>query len=263
MGELSPSGSSREQTVVGTTPNLAARLQALAEPATVLVSELTRQLTGDFFEYAPAGEFELQGFDRLVPAWKVIGERKTASRFAAARSGSFGPIIGRERELAFLQDSWQRALRGSGHLLLICGEAGIGKSRLLEAVVELVRDEPHRLLRCQCTPYHLNSALHPVKEMVRLEASLQQDCDPEENSDASARCCSEIGRGSRQDLLFIAELLDVPTTDRVSDMELTQPNATRRRWQSSRTICSGVPTEACTPVAGGRSLERPHDTGPN
>ncbi len=221
VGGLSGSGPGREQTVVGSTPNLAARLQALAQPASVLVSELTRQLTGDFFEYAPAGEFELKGFDRLLPVWKVVGERKIASRFAAARRASSGPIIGRERELAFLQDSWQRAVHGNGHLMLVCGEAGMGKSRLLEAVVEFVRDKPNRLLRCQCTPYHLNSALHPVKELVRLEASLQQECAADESLQRIGAILSQIGRPSRRDLLLIAELLDVATADRVSDMDLT------------------------------------------
>ncbi len=223
VGETGTNGGERDQTVIGTTPNLAARLQGLAQPGSVLVAQSTRQLTGDFFKYASAGEHAIKGFERAVAVWRVLGERNVESRFAAARSGSAtAPIVARERELAFLRDSWERATAGHGHVVLVVGEAGMGKSRLVEALVERVREEPHRLLRAQCSPYHANSVLYPIAQLIRYEASLQQDRPVDDNLQSIAALLTRIGRTSRRDVLLIAELLDVPSPDRLSDMELTR-----------------------------------------
>ncbi|MEJ8826553.1 adenylate/guanylate cyclase domain-containing protein [Variovorax humicola] len=219
VGHASADG--REQTVVGDTPNLAARLQALAAPGSVLVSPMTRQLSGDFFEYVSAGEHALKGFDKPVPVWKVVRERRVESRFAASRGRLAGPIVAREREQVFLLDSWQRAVQGNGHLVLLGGDAGMGKSRLIEALAERVRDTPHRLLRCQCSPYHRNSALYPLTQLLRHEAAIQPEHAIEENLSKLEALLTRVGRTSRRDLLLIAELLDLPTPDRVSPMEMT------------------------------------------
>jgi len=146
-------GTAGEETVVGDTPNLAARLQSLADPGCVLVGPTTHQLTSNFFEFSFLGEHAIKGFRDSISVWKVLGESAIENRFAAAHAAAAGPIVGRERELAFLYDSWQRATRGDGHVVLLAGEAGMGKSRLLEALAERVSEEPHRLLRCQCSPY--------------------------------------------------------------------------------------------------------------
>src|SRR5258706_3063195 len=221
VGETGGVSADREQTVVGDTPNLAARLQSLAAPGSVLVGPTTRQLTGEFFEYASAGEHLIKGFDHPVPVWRVVRERKIESRFAATRGAFAGPIVARERELAFLADSWQRAARGSGHVVLLSGEAGMVKSRLLEALAERVRGEPHRLLRCQCSPYHRYTALHPVIQLLRHEAEVQPDTSADENLQRVQGLLSHIGRPSRRDLLLIAELLEIPAADRLSPMEMT------------------------------------------
>ena len=156
-------GAAGEETVVGDTPNLAARLQSLTEPGCVLVGPTTHQLTSEFFEFSFLGEHAIKGFRDPISIWKVLGESTIESRFAAAHAAAAGPIIGRERELTFLYDCWQRATR-DGHVALVVGEAGMGKSRLLGAVAERVAQEPHRLLRCQCSPYHRNSVLFPFKK---------------------------------------------------------------------------------------------------
>ncbi len=221
VGETGGESAERGQTLVGETPNLAARLQALAAPGSVLVAPATRQLTGEFFEYESAGEHAIKGFDHPVAVWRVIRERQVESRFAAARGKSAGPIVARERELAFLGDSWRRAARGNGHVVLLSGEAGMGKSRLLEALAERVRGEPHRLLRCQCSPYHRNTPLYPVIQLLRHEASIEPDRSADENLRGIEDLLSRIGRPSRRDLLLIAELLDLSTADRLSPMELT------------------------------------------
>jgi class 3 adenylate cyclase len=216
-------GAAGEETFVGDTPNLAARLQSLAEPDCVLVGPTTHQLTADFFEYSFSGEHAIKGFRDPVSVWKALRESATESRFAAAHSATAGPIVGRERELAFLSDSWQRATRGEGHVVLLAGEAGIGKSRLLEALAERVRGERHRLLRCQCSPYHRNSALFPFKQLLRHRLDIDRDAAPRDSLDRIGRMLAQAGRHARSSTVLLAELVDIPCEDQLSPGEMT-PN---------------------------------------
>ncbi len=216
-------GAAGEETVVGDTPNLAARLQSSAEPDCVLVGPSTHKLTADFFEYSFFGEHAIKGFREPISIWKALRESATESRFAAARAAAAGPIVGRERELAFLYDSWQRATQGNGHVVLVAGEAGFGKSRLLEALAERVRDEPHHLLRCQCSPYHRNSVLFPLVKLLRHSLGISPDLSIEENSDRIGRTLERIGRHERTSRLLLSELLEVPSEDALSPIEMT-PN---------------------------------------
>jgi ABC-type lipoprotein export system ATPase subunit len=216
-------GTAGEETVVGDTPNLAARLQSLAEPSCVLVGPTTHQLTSNFFEFSFLGEHAIKGFRDSISVWKVIGESAIENRFAAAHAAAAGPIVGRERELAFLYDSWQRATRGDGHVVLLAGEAGIGKSRLLEALAERVREEPHRLLRCQCSPYHRNSVLFPFKTLLRHKLDISRDLPAQENLDRISRMLERVGRHARSSRLLLAELLEVPAGETLSSIEMT-PN---------------------------------------
>ena len=210
-----------EQTVVGDTPNLAARLQALAEPGTVLVSEATRQLTGNFFEYAPHGEHRLKGFAAAQPAWTALRERAVQSRFAAARSSSIAPMVGRERELAFLLDSWERACAGNGHLVLVGGDAGMGKSRMLEAVAGKVQATAPRLLRCQCSPYHRNSALHPFAQMLRHALEIGPEYPADEKLARVEAMLARLGRTGKAGRVLLADLLELTTGETLSAMEMT------------------------------------------
>jgi hypothetical protein len=166
-------GAHGEETVVGDTPNIAARLQSLAEPGCVLVGPITHQLTKHFFEFSFVGEHAIKGFREPVAVWKVIGEAATETRFAAAHSTV--PIVERERELAFLHDAWRRASQGDGHVVLVIGDAGMGKSRLLEALAEQI-SEPHTLLRCQCSPYHRNSVLFLSRHCCGIGLTSDTSC---------------------------------------------------------------------------------------
>lgn len=222
-GAASGVGAAGEETVVGDTPNLAARLQSAAEPDCVLVSSSTHQLTGDFFDYLFLGEQAIKGFNEPVLVWKALRESATESRFAAAHAAAAGPMVGRERELAFLYDAWQRATEGDGHVMLLAGEAGMGKSRLLEALVERVRGEPHRLLRCQCSPYHRNSVLFPVKTLLRHRLDISRDLSIQDYMDRIGRALESVGRHSRSSMLLLAELLEIPVEDTLSPIEMT-PN---------------------------------------
>jgi class 3 adenylate cyclase/ABC-type lipoprotein export system ATPase subunit len=220
-GEASGVGAAGEETVVGDTPNLAARLQSLAEPDCVLVGPSTHQLTADFFEYSFSGEHAIKGFREPISVWKALRESATESRFAAAHAAAAGPIVGRERELAFLYDSWQRATQGNGHVVLLAGEAGMGKSRLLEALAERVRSERHRSLRCQCSPYHRNSVLFPFKKLLRHGLDIDSDTSAQENLDRIGRMLGQVGRHARSSTLLLAELLEVPSEDKLSPIEMT------------------------------------------
>ena len=221
-GEASGVGTAGEETVVGDTPNLAARLQSTAEPDCVLVGPSTHRLTADFFEYSFVGEQAIKGFSEPVLVWKALHESATESRFAAAHLAAAGPIVGRERELAFLYNSWQRATRGDGHIVLLAGDAGMGKSRLVEALAERLREEPHRLLRCQCSPYHRNSVLFPIKTLLRHSLDIGRDLSVRENLDRVDRMLERVGRQSRPANLLMAELLEIPVEEPLSPIEMTQ-----------------------------------------
>ncbi len=160
VGEIIGSGTAQEQTIVGETPNLAARLQALAEPHGVLIAGITRRLLGELFDYAFLGEHAMKGIAEPVGVWRVLRESETRSRFQAVREA--GVLVGRTQETALLAERWQLARGGEGQVVLLAGEAGIGKSRLVEALVEGIRDERHVCVRMQCSPYHRNTALYPV-----------------------------------------------------------------------------------------------------
>ena len=143
VGELIGEGAAREEAVVGETPNLAARLQALAEPGTVVIAERTRRLVGGLFELADLGRQALKGFAEPVRAWRVGGSGHAEGRFEALRGAALTPLVGREQELALLLDRWARARDGEGQVVLLSGEPGIGKSRLVRALRERLADEPH------------------------------------------------------------------------------------------------------------------------
>jgi class 3 adenylate cyclase len=219
-GEASGVGPAGEETVVGDTPNLAARLQSLAEAGCVLVSSSTHRITEDFFEYSSLGEFAIKGFREPIFIWKALRESATESRFAAAHAASSGPIVGRERELAFLDDSWRRAVCGNGHVVLLAGEAGMGKSRLLEALVERVQG-PHSLLRCQCSPYHRNSELFPFKQLLRHRLDISHGITDQGNLNRIASVLSRVGRKAYSSAVLLAELLDISTEDTPASIEMT------------------------------------------
>src|SRR5690348_10726708 len=160
VGDLIGEGSAQEQSVVGETPNLAARLQALAETDTIVIADSTRRLVGSLFEHQSLGEVELKGLPTRVPAFRVLGEGRVGNRFAALRSGAT-PLVGREEELELLRRRWSRARSGAGSVVLISAEPGIGKSRLTEAFRESVAIEPHTRLRYFCSPHCQDSALFP------------------------------------------------------------------------------------------------------
>src|SRR6185312_383964 len=160
--------------IAGNTPNLAARLQTQAEPNTVVIAQATLNLVRGLFDYRDLGARPLEGFGEAVPVWQVLRESsKAASRFDALRGRSLGALLGREEELNLLLGRWQEARTGAGRVVLVTGEAGIGKSRLARALIESVK-EPHQRLRYFCSPHHTDSPLHPVIGQVERSARFER-----------------------------------------------------------------------------------------
>lgn len=178
VGDLVGEEESRERTVVGETPNLAARLQAQAQPDQVVISEATRSLLGRRFELEDLGEFELKGIEGKTRAYSVQSERAIESRFEATNE-ELMPIVGREHELALIMDRWHRATDGEGQGVLLVGEAGIGKSRTVRAVLDELSNHPHVRIRYQCSPNHVDSALWPVVRHLTFASQIRPEDDPE------------------------------------------------------------------------------------
>jgi class 3 adenylate cyclase len=162
VGDLIGSGEAQERGIVGETPNLAARLQSVAEPNTVVIAESTRRLVGNLFELQDLGAKDLKGIGGPVRAWAALRPATVESRFEALHASGLTELVGREEELELLLRRWSKAKRGEGQVVLLSGEAGIGKSRLTAALLESIASEPHKRLRYFCSPQHTDSALYPV-----------------------------------------------------------------------------------------------------
>ena len=170
VGDLVGEGAAQEEAVVGDTPNLAARLQGLANPGEMVVAAATRQLLGDMFELNELGQQELKGIAGKTNSYVVTGERAAESRFAARASGEVAEMVGRDHELALLKERWNRAKNKEGQLVLLTGEAGIGKSRISRAMIDALAGEDHIRLNYQCSPYHTDTALYPAIQQISQAA---------------------------------------------------------------------------------------------
>jgi tetratricopeptide (TPR) repeat protein len=183
VGDLIGEGAAREEAVVGETPALAVRLESLAPPDGVAIAQGTRELLAHVFALEDLGLQSLKGFDRPQRAWRVIGEARAESRFAAVRrvrsDGLPGELVGRDSELAVLLTRWHLAAGGAGQTVLLIGEPGLGKSRLVEALREALAGHPHDLVLLQCASHHQASALRPVIEWIERTAGFAPD-DPVE-----------------------------------------------------------------------------------
>jgi class 3 adenylate cyclase/tetratricopeptide (TPR) repeat protein len=210
VGEIIGTGTAQERTIVGETPNLAARLQALAGPDTILLSETTQNLLGGLFELEHTGEHELKGFGRPVPAWRVRCEASVESRFAAIHAGRHLPLVGRAHEMGLLLERWHRARQGDGQIVTVTGEAGIGKSRSIEALQDAIAAEPHTRVNLQCSPYHSDSALYPVIQYLSRAAGFAATDTPDARIAKLAALFAERTTSETAAIPLLAELLSIP-----------------------------------------------------
>jgi class 3 adenylate cyclase len=212
VGDLIGDGAAQEEAVVGEAPHLAARLQALAEMNSVVVSESTHRLTAGLFETIDLGRHELKGFATSVPAWRVVGERAVEGRFAARR-GAAAPLVGRTSELRHLLNCWEKAWTGQGHVVLISGEPGIGKSRLIAATEERIAGEARRL-HCFCSPHHANSAFHPVIGLIERITGIRKGDATDAKLDKLQSFLREAVSVPPETGALVAELLSIETAGR-------------------------------------------------
>jgi len=233
VGDLIGEGSGQRHAVVGETPNLAARLQGIAEPGTVVIADSTRHLAGDLFELRDMGAHSIKGITEPTAVFAVTGARSLESRFAA-RHGEVTAIVGRDQELALLVERWRQAKTGEGQVVLLSGEAGVGKSRITEAVIEAARAEPHFLLRYQCSPYHSDSALYPaIQQLTHAAGFTEADSVEQRLERLEALLVTSTDRISAVAPLM-ATLLGIDPTSRYGANTLTP-----QQWRS-RTLSALV-----------------------
>ena len=210
VGESSQDGNAEAGLAVGETPNLAARLQALAGPGEVVIAHTTRRLLGDAFSLTDLGTPPLKGIKQPVQVWRVEEALRTEGRFKAAHGGiELAPLVGRDEEMTLLGRRWQQVLGGKGQVVLIGGQAGIGKSRLTQGLRQGIA-EPHATLHYQCSPYHLNSPLQPFIAQLELAAGFARDDTPERRLEKlEAAIAVDSVQGAEAAQLFVA-LLSLP-----------------------------------------------------
>ena len=183
VGDLIGSGASQEQAIVGETPNLAARLQGVAEPNSVVIAESTRKLVGNLFELEDLGAQDLKGIAGPVRAWAALRPASVESRFEALHASGLTALVGREEELELLLRRWSKAKTGEGQVVLLSGEPGIGKSRLTAALLENLASEPHTRARYFCSPQHTDSPFYPFIGQLERAAGFARDDTPIEKLD--------------------------------------------------------------------------------
>jgi class 3 adenylate cyclase/predicted ATPase len=214
VGDLIGSGDAQERGVVGDTPHLAARLQGLAEPNTVLTDEGTRRLLGNLFEYRDFDAVEIKGFPDPVKVWQVLRPSAVESRFEALRTVHLTPLVGRDDEIELLMRRWSRAKEGEGQIVLLAGEAGVGKSRMAAAISERLGSEPHRRLRYFCSPQHRESPLYPFITHLERAAGFTREDPPEVKLDKLDALLERSGESPAETAALFADLLEMAAESR-------------------------------------------------
>ena len=231
VGDLIGSGASQEQAIVGETPNLAARLQSIAEPNSVVIAENTRRLVGNLFELDDLGSQELKGIAGAVRAWAALRPASVESRFDAMHAAGLTELVGREEELELLLRRWSKAKSGEGQVVLLSGEPGIGKSRLTAALLERVAAEPHIRLRNFRSPQHTNSALYPTIGQIERAAGFRHDDTAQAKLDKLDALLAQSST-SPHDAALLAEMQSLPNDGRYPALELTSPERRQKTLEA-------------------------------
>jgi predicted ATPase/class 3 adenylate cyclase len=221
VGELFDQARAGEDAAVGSALALAARLQTLADPGSVVIAQSTRHLIGELFELSDLGAHRLKGFEEPVLAWRILGEGPTESRFEALHGTTLTPIIGREHEIELLMERFEQAKEGEGQVVLLSGEPGIGKSRMIGALRDRLGSEPYTPLSNFCSPFHVNSAFYPVIRLLEHAASFERGDLPEQRLDKLEALLAQAVENARDIAPLMAALLSIPTGDRYPSLNLT------------------------------------------
>ena len=228
VGDLIGAGAAQERGVVGDTPNLAAGLQTLAAPATLVIADGTRRQIGGLFELEDRGPQTLAGFAEPQHAWRVLAESGILSRFEALRSGAT-PLIGRDEELDLLERRWRQAKAGEGRVVLVSGEPGIGKSRLGAELARRIEGEPHTRLRYFCSPHHQDSALYPFILQLERAAGFARE-DSAEDKRAKLEALLAPAARDPEEIELLAGLLSLPNA--ADDLNLSPQRKRERLFEA-------------------------------
>ena len=231
IGDLIGSGASQEQAIVGETPNLAARLQSIAEPNSVVVAESTRKLLGNLFELEDLGPQELKGITGAVRAWAALRPASIESRFDALHATGLTELVGREEELDLVLRRWSKAKSGEGQVVLLSGEPGIGKSRLTAALLERLASEPHTRLRYFCSPQRTGSALYPIISQMERAAGFTHEDTAQAKFDKLDAVLALAGT-SKQDAALFAEMLSLLNDGRYPTLDPTSEQRRKRTLEA-------------------------------
>ena len=231
VGDMIGSGEAQERGVVGDTPNLVARLQAIAEPDMVVIAEGTRKLLGNLFELQDLGTKDLKGITGRARAWAALGTSSAESRFEALHATGLTALVGREEEFDLLLRRWSKAKGGEGQVVLLSGEAGIGKSRLTAALLERLAGEPHTRLRYFCSPQHTDSSHYPIIAQMERAAGLAHDDAPKAKLHKLDAVLAPTAT-SIEDAALFAEMLSLPNDGRYPTLDLTAPQRRQRTLEA-------------------------------
>jgi class 3 adenylate cyclase len=231
VGDLIGSGASQEQAIVGETPNLAARLQGVAEPNSIVIAESTRRLVGSLFELNDLGSKEMKGISGPVRAWVALRQASVESRFDALHASGLTELVGREEELELLLRRWSKAKTGEGQVVLLSGEPGIGKSRLTAALFEWLAAEPHTRLRYFCSPQHTDSAFYPIITQMERAARFAHDDTAQTKLNKLDGVLAQTFT-PRQDAALFADMISQPSDGRYPTLELTAQQRRQRTLEA-------------------------------
>ncbi len=221
-GEMGVGDQPEPLAIVGETPNLAARLQQdIAQPNTVVISAATHRLVEGYFTYRDLGAQTLKGISTPVLVYQVLGESGMQSRFEVATTTGLTPLVGREQEIGLLLERWGQVKERMGQVVLLSGEAGIGKSRLVQVLTERVAGESHARIECRCSPYYQNSALYPVIDHLQRLLQLRREDVPEQKLDKLERTLEQYGFSLSEVVPLFASLLSLPLPERYAPLSLT------------------------------------------
>jgi class 3 adenylate cyclase len=236
VGDLIGSGESQERGIVGETPNLAARLQSIAEPNALVIAESTRKLVGNLFELVDLGIQELKGISGPVRAWSALRPSAVESRFEALRTGGLTELVGREEELELLLRRWSKAKSGQGQVVLLSGEAGIGKSRITAALRERLIGKPHTQLRYFCSPQHKDSPLFPIISQMQFAAGFTHEDGPQSKLDKLEEMLAQTSTPIEDGAIF-AGMLSLANDGRYPELALLPQ---QRREKTFKALISQI-----------------------
>ena len=242
VGDLVGSGEAQERGIVGETPNLAARLQSIAEPNMVVIAEGTRKLLGNLFELQDLGSKELKGLAGPVRAWAALRPSSLASRFEALRASGMTALVGREDETELLLGCWSKANAGEGQVVLFSGEAGIGKSRLTAFLLEHLATEPQTRLRYFCSPQHTDSAFYPIIGQMERAAGLERNDTTAAKLDKFDALLAQTST-SRQDAVLFAEMLSLPNDGRYPALDLAPQQRRQKTLEALTSQLAGLASQ--------------------